>query len=66
MTDISNFPFPSSLQNTETRYFVLCNLIVSRLAGKVYSFFQRFHGLTISKYYETAKIGGLTKNSHKV
>ena len=25
MTDISNFPFPSSLQNTETRYFVLCS-----------------------------------------
>ena len=25
VTDISNFPFPSSLQNTETRYFVLCN-----------------------------------------
>ena len=24
MTDISNFPFPSSFQNTETRYFVLC------------------------------------------
>ena len=23
VTDISNFPFPSSLQNTETRYFVL-------------------------------------------
>ena len=23
MTDTSNFPFPSSLQNTETRYFVL-------------------------------------------
>ena len=23
MTDISNSPFPSSLQNTETRYFVL-------------------------------------------
>ena len=38
----------------------ICNLILSRLAGKVYSFFQRFHGLTMSKYYETAKIGGLT------
>ena len=37
------------------------NLILSKLAGKVYSFFQRFHGLTMSKYYETAKIGGLTK-----
>ena len=37
------------------------NLILSRLAGKVYSFFQRFHGLTMSKYYETAKIDGLTK-----
>ena len=24
MTDISNFLFPSSLQNTQTRYFVLC------------------------------------------
>ena len=36
-------------------------LILSRLAGKVYSFFQRIHGLTMSKYYETAKIGGLTK-----
>ena len=23
VTDISNFPFPSGLQNTETRYFVL-------------------------------------------
>ena len=27
VTDISNLPFPSSLQNTETRYFVLCTLI---------------------------------------
>ena len=26
VTDISNFPFPSSLQNTETRYFVLWGL----------------------------------------
>ena len=26
VTDISNFPFPSSFQNTETRYFVLCIL----------------------------------------
>ena len=43
------------------------NLILSRLAGKVYSFFQRFRGLTMFKYYETAKIGGLTeKNSDKV
>ena len=28
MTDISNFPFPSSLQNTETRYFVLVCLVI--------------------------------------
>ena len=37
------------------------NLILYRLAGKVYSFFQRFYRLTMSKYYETAKIGGLTE-----
>ena len=26
LTEISNFPFPSSLQNTETRYFVPCDM----------------------------------------
>ena len=37
VTDIRNFPFPSSLQDTETRYFVLWNaLYVSRLKCNYY------------------------------
>ena len=38
VTDISNFPFPSSFQNTETRYFVLwvlqCHTFIIFLANK--------------------------------
>ena len=72
-----NLQIPSSrnspLGHKPLRYLVLARqtfrrrknlsswLILSRLAGNVYSFFQPFHGLTMSKYYETAKIGGLTK-----
>ena len=48
-------------QTFKRRINLSSNLILSRFAGKVYSFFQRFHGLRMSKYYETAKIGGLTK-----
>ena len=44
-------------QTFRRRKNISSNLILSRLAGKVYSFFQRFRGLTMSKYYETAKIG---------
>ena len=54
----------SPLSRKPLRYLVLARqtfrlrknlsswLILSRLAGNVYSFFQPFHGLTMSKYYE--------------
>ena len=31
VTEVSNFPFPSSLQNMETRYFVLCVYSILRI-----------------------------------
>ena len=31
-TDLSNFTFQSSLQNTETRYFVLCGILIITLS----------------------------------
>ena len=45
-TDLSNFTFPSSLQNTETRYFVLC------LRYPVCVNLQRFYDTRLRQFTE--------------